>query len=176
MWDVIVAGTRHITQAAASCGARLVHISSDVIFNGREAPYAESAEPAPLHAYGRAKAEAEKIAAAYANHAIVRTSLIYGLRLMDRGTAWMVEALRAGEPVTLFTDQIRNPVWAQQLEPGLPGAGGQPFLRHHQCRRPAENQPRRIRLAHVRLVGHRGAGHAGDGESDAGSLAGRLQP
>ncbi len=127
MWDVIVAGTRHITQAAASCGARLVHISSDVIFNGREAPYAETAEPAPLHAYGRAKAEAEKIAAAYAKHAIVRTSLIYGLRLMDRGTAWMVEALRAGEPVTLFTDQIRNPVWANSLSQACLELVGSPF-------------------------------------------------
>ncbi len=115
MSNVIINGTTHITQAAERTGARLVHISSDVIFNGREAPYDESAPPTPIHAYGRAKAEAEKIAAAYDNHAIVRTSLIYGLQLMDRGTAWIVHALRAGEPVTLFTDQRRSPVWAQTL-------------------------------------------------------------
>jgi dTDP-4-dehydrorhamnose reductase len=115
MWNVIVEGTNHISQAAARTGARLVHISSDVIFNGREAPYDESAQPTPIHPYGRAKAEAEKIAAAYANHVIVRTSLIYGLHLMDHGTAWMVNALRAGQSVTLFTDQRRNPVWVQTL-------------------------------------------------------------
>jgi dTDP-4-dehydrorhamnose reductase len=115
MWNVIIEGTKHITRAAARTGARLVHISSDVIFNGRDAPYDESAPPTPIHEYGRAKAEAEKIAAAYANHAIVRTSLIYGLRLMDRGTAWIVHAFRSGQPVTLFTDQRRNPVWVQTL-------------------------------------------------------------
>ena len=115
MWNVILEGTKHITQAAARTGARLVHISSDVVFNGRDAPYDELAPPTPIHEYGRAKAEAEKIAAAYANHAIIRTSLIYSLHLMDRGTAWIVHALRAGQPVTLFTDQRRNPVWAQTL-------------------------------------------------------------
>ena len=115
MWNVILEGTTHMAQAAERTGARLVHISSDVIFNGREAPYDESAPPTPIHQYGRAKAEAEKIAAAYDNHVIIRTSLIYGLRLMDHGTAWMVHALQAGQPATLFTDQRRNPVWVQTL-------------------------------------------------------------
>ena len=49
------------------------------------------------------------------NHVIIRTSLIYGLQLMDRGTAWMVETLRRGRPVTLFTNQRRNPVWVETL-------------------------------------------------------------
>jgi dTDP-4-dehydrorhamnose reductase len=115
MWNVIIEGTNHIAQAAERTGARLIHISSDVIFNGREAPYDESAPPTPIHQYGRAKAEAEKFAGAYNNHTLIRTSLIYGLHLMDRGTAWMVHALRAGQPVTLFTDQRRNPVWVQTL-------------------------------------------------------------
>jgi dTDP-4-dehydrorhamnose reductase len=115
MENVIVSGTRHITEAAAKTGARLIHISTDVIFNGREAPYNEAAQPTPLHAYGRAKAEAEKIVAAFGNQVIIRTSLIYGLQQMDRGTAWMVQALRAGQPVTLFTDQRRNPVWVKTL-------------------------------------------------------------
>jgi dTDP-4-dehydrorhamnose reductase len=34
---------------------------------------------------------------------------------MDRSTEWISQALRAGEPVTLFTDQFRNPVWADSL-------------------------------------------------------------
>jgi dTDP-4-dehydrorhamnose reductase len=49
------------------------------------------------------------------NHVIIRTSLIYGLRKMDRGTAWIAQALRAQKPVTLFTDQRRNPVWVTTL-------------------------------------------------------------
>jgi dTDP-4-dehydrorhamnose reductase len=115
MAEVITIGTEHVTNAAQKAGARLVHISTDVVFNGQDAPYAEEAEPTPIHAYGRAKAQAERIAAKHPDHVIVRTSLIYGLSVMDRGTAWVVEALQKNQPVTLFTDQLRNPVWVQTL-------------------------------------------------------------
>jgi len=115
MHTVIVAGTRHVAQAAEAVNARLIHLSTDVVFNGRCAPYRESDPPTPLHAYGQAKAAAEEIVRTYSNHVIIRTSLIYGLEQMDRGTAWIAGALRAGQPVTLFTDQMRNPVWVQTL-------------------------------------------------------------
>ena len=115
MGNVIIKGTEHVAGAAQEMGARLIHISTDALFNGQNAPYTEDDPPTPIHAYGRAKAEAEMIAGSHADHVIVRTSLIYGLQIMDRGTAWLVEALRKKQPVTLFTDQRRNPVWAQTL-------------------------------------------------------------
>ena len=108
-------GAKNITAAAAEQKARLIHISTDVVFDGQQAPYREEDPPAPLHAYGRAKSDAEAIVGSYDDHVIVRTSLIYGLRLLDRGTEWVVNALKAGEPVTLFTNQIRNPVEANAL-------------------------------------------------------------
>lgn len=115
MVAVIVEGTRHIVAAAAAVEARLIHLSTDSIFDGTHAPYDETAVPAPLNEYGRAKAAAEALVAAHDIAAIVRTSLIYGLEEIDNGTAWMVEALRAGRPVTLFTNQRRNPVWVETL-------------------------------------------------------------
>ena len=113
MTHVIVEGTRHIVGAAA--GARLIHLSTDAIFDGTRAPYDETAAPAPLHDYGRAKAAAEALVAAHPDAIVVRTSLIYGLEEMDNGTAWVVESLRAGRPVTLFTNQLRNPVRVETL-------------------------------------------------------------
>ncbi len=115
MATVIVAGTAHIAAAAARAGARLVHLSTDSVFSGDAAPYDESAPPAPRNDYGRAKAAAEALALAHPNAVAVRTSLIYDLQEMDNGTAWMVAALRAGQPVTLFTNQHRNPVWVETL-------------------------------------------------------------
>lgn len=115
MEEVIRLGATHLTEAARPHGARLIHLSTDVVFDGRNAPYREEDPPRPLHAYGRAKAAAEEIVRAYPDHVIVRTSLIYGLQQIDRGTGWIRDALRAGRPVTLFTDQIRNPVWAPAL-------------------------------------------------------------
>jgi len=115
MEAVIRRGARHVVQAAASVQARLIHLSTDSIFRGDAAPYDETAVPTPVNAYGRAKAAAEAIVAGYTQSVIVRTSLIYGLTEMDHGTAWMARALQAGEPVTLFTNQRRNPVWVQTL-------------------------------------------------------------
>ena len=115
MTAVIVEGTRHIVEASTAVGARLIHLSTDSVFDGLSAPYDETAASAPLNDYGRAKAAAEAIVAEHPDAVIVRTSLIYGLDEMDNGTAWMVEALRAGRPVTLFPNQIRNPVWVESL-------------------------------------------------------------
>lgn len=112
---VIRLGARHVTEGARASGARLIHISTDVIFDGRRAPYREEDQPHPIHAYGRAKAAAEKTVAQYHDHVIVRTSLIYGLQRMDRGTSWLVDALKTSSPVTLFEDQFRNPIWVHSL-------------------------------------------------------------
>lgn len=115
MADVIVQGAAHITQAARRVNARLIHLSTDCVFSGLEPPYDETAVPTPVNAYGRAKTEAEAIVRQQPNHVIVRTSLIYSLEKMDHGTQWMAAALQKGETVTLFDNQIRNPVWAASL-------------------------------------------------------------
>ncbi|MDX1616078.1 MAG: sugar nucleotide-binding protein [Candidatus Promineifilaceae bacterium] len=115
MANVIVTGTSNVSAAAAAADVRLVHLSTDVLFDGEHAPYVEADRPAPLHAYGRAKAQAEDAANRHPNHAIVRTSLIYGLTQMDHATRWVADGLRTGHQITLFSNQIRNPVWRQTL-------------------------------------------------------------
>ena len=113
--DVIVA-TRSLAAACAIQGAELIHLSSDVVFDGEHAPYAEDAPLVPVHAYGRAKAEGEAdVVTAVADAAIVRTSLVCATDPLDPRSAWVVDTLRAGEPITLFTDEIRNPVRADDL-------------------------------------------------------------
>ncbi len=112
---IIRHGTHNITQAASQVGARLIHLSTDSIFDGTKPLYNETAVPTPVNEYGRAKAAAEKIVSRYENHVIVRTSLIYSLRQMDHGTQWMADALSMGKPVTLFDNQFRNPVWVETL-------------------------------------------------------------
>ncbi len=70
-----------IAGACAGRGLRLVHLSSDVVFDGRKpGPYVEADPPAPVHAYGAAKTRAEALVAAAAPAAsIVRTSLLWSL-------------------------------------------------------------------------------------------------
>jgi len=111
--SVIVGGAENVVRAAGR--ARLIHLSTDCVFDGKTPPYPETAAPTPINAYGRAKAQAEAIIHLHPNHVIIRTSLIYSLTLMDHGTRWMSHALRAGKPVTLFANQLRQPVWAESL-------------------------------------------------------------
>ena len=115
MATIIRQGAGNITWAAQEVGARLIHLSTDSIFRGDASPYDETAVPTPVNAYGRAKADAEAIVRQQANSVIVRTSLIYGLQTMDHGTRWMATALANSEPVTLFSNQIRNPIWVDSL-------------------------------------------------------------
>lgn len=116
----IVPAAHHISRAAAGSGARLIHLSTDALLDGEHAPYSDDAPPQPLHAYGRAKAEAEQIIGeGAAGTVIVRTSLIYGRHPDDPHTRWLAESLRKGERITLFTDEFRCPVWVDNLAEAL---------------------------------------------------------
>jgi dTDP-4-dehydrorhamnose reductase len=120
MWQVNAHGSRYVAEGAVAVGARLIHVSTDVVHDGRHAPYADAAPPSPINGYGRSKAEAEAaIAEIDPTAAIVRTSLIYGLAEMDRGTAEFVKRLAAGQPLLLFSDVIRQPIWVESLAAAL---------------------------------------------------------
>jgi dTDP-4-dehydrorhamnose reductase len=113
---LIVDGTRHVAEMASRQGVRLVNLSTDVVFDGEHAPYTEASPPAPLHTYGRAKAEAEAaVSASRANAVTVRTSLIYSLAGEDHNSRWLLNAIASGEPLTLFTDEYRCPIWVRDL-------------------------------------------------------------
>ena len=74
-------GAGHLAAACASAGARLVHPSTDYVFDGdASAPYAEDAPTAPSGAYGRTKLAGEQAvrAAAARRGYIVRTAWLYG--------------------------------------------------------------------------------------------------
>ncbi len=111
------------TAVAESCGARrvrLVHVSTDVVFDGRSAPYTDDATTAPINDYGRSKAAAEEAVAMLApGSAIVRTSLIYGVHAPDRSTAGFIERLQSGGELRLFEDVLRQPVFVDALAGAL---------------------------------------------------------
>ena len=114
------AGSAAVAEGAVAVGARLVHVSTDVVHSGQHAPYADDTPPTPINRYGRTKAAAEAaIVELCPQAAIVRTSLIYGLAEMDRGTAGFVRRLEQGQPLVLFSDVIRQPVWVETLAQAL---------------------------------------------------------
>jgi len=105
--------TRVLAEAAAECGAHLVFTSTDMVFAGDAAPYREADSPHPLSHYGRTKAAAEGILAGFDRALTVRLPLMYGFACTSRETTFarQIAALRAGQPLRLFTDEYRTPLW-----------------------------------------------------------------
>lgn len=113
--DIVDAST-NVAAACAASGAALVHLSSDVVFDGEHPPYSEGDEPAPVTDYGRWKLAAESaVLDRVPDACITRTSLIVSLDPPDRGTRWLLDAVRAGERPTLFHDEIRSAIRAEDL-------------------------------------------------------------
>ena len=108
--DTIVRGTRNVADAARRAGARLVHLSTDLVFDGEHAPYTEDDEPRPVSDYGRAKLEAERLLPPGA--LAVRTSLLYG----KPGGAQEALAARGR---TFYVDEIRCPTRVDELAAAL---------------------------------------------------------
>jgi dTDP-4-dehydrorhamnose reductase len=116
--DVTATGAAHVAHAAARAGARLVLVSSDVVFGGRPVPYDESVPPAPVSAYGEAKAEAEAAALGSGPDVVVaRASLILGDG--ESKHERLFHALALGGEGALFEDERRCPVHVRDLASAL---------------------------------------------------------
>ena len=126
--EAIVPATRHLAQIAKGSSCRLIHLSTDSVFDGEDAPYHEQSLPKPISDYGRAKAEAEHILATlFPQAVIVRTSLIYGKDPVDHHTQWLLDGLNKGPTIRLFTDEIRCPIWINTLTECLLELAGMDF-------------------------------------------------
>jgi len=117
--DALVINGMAVGQLALACktvGTRLIHISTDYVFDGRQqSPYGVEARVNPLNAYGRSKALGEQLIAEVAGDSlIVRTSWLYGAKgkCFPRTVA---KRLISGEALTVVNDQIGQPTWTKDL-------------------------------------------------------------
>jgi dTDP-4-dehydrorhamnose reductase len=113
-------GAGHVAAAAAAAGARIVHVSTDYVFDGsKREPWVESDPVAPLGVYGETKLAGE-IAVAEANpsHTIVRTAWLFG----TGGRNFVDTMLALGaqrDEVSVVTDQVGCPTWTGHLAGAL---------------------------------------------------------
>jgi dTDP-4-dehydrorhamnose reductase len=110
--QVNVAATRTLAEECERSGARLVFVSTDLVFDGERGGYREGDEAKPLSVYGRTKLEAEGAARAAPRSVVARLSLLYGPSINGRASFFdeQTAALREGRKVTLFTDEWRTPL------------------------------------------------------------------
>ncbi|MBL7976814.1 MAG: dTDP-4-dehydrorhamnose reductase [Bacteroidetes Order II. Incertae sedis bacterium] len=123
-WQLNVGAVEQLVRLCRAFGTRLVHLSTDFIFDGENGPYSEKARPNPLSYYGRTKLAAENAVRTLKNDqwALVRTILVYGTghKLIRPNIAtWLIEQLDAGKNVRLVTDQWRTPTYVHDLAEGI---------------------------------------------------------
>jgi len=125
----IVDGSRNVAEAAARCGARLVHLSTDVVFGGRQAAYTEADPTFAVTDYGVMKAEAERVVLDACPTALVlRTSLMYATDFLAPIQLDVERALRGEANTTFFTDEYRCPAHAADVAEAVARLASMPQL------------------------------------------------
>ena len=110
-------GAGILARAAAEAGARIVHVSTDYVFDGSAAsPYPEDAPHAPVSAYGRTKAEGERLV--LEGHpegaSVVRTAWLYGAGGPSFPST-MLRLAASHDTVSVVDDQRGQPTWTVDL-------------------------------------------------------------
>jgi dTDP-4-dehydrorhamnose reductase len=119
------AGAGNVARACKRAGTRLVHVSTDYVFDGSaQRPYIESDPVAPLGGYGRTKLEGERLVAdALPGAAIARSSWLFGTAGKNFVDTMLRLAADRGE-VTVVDDQVGCPTWTGHLAPALIALAG----------------------------------------------------
>jgi dTDP-4-dehydrorhamnose reductase len=120
VYAVNVEGTRRVAQAGAQCGARLIYLSTDYVFDGRKSsPYSEKDAPNPVNVYGQSKLDGERMALRYCpNTMVLRTSWLYGLR--GRNFVRTIVKLASEQTeLRVVSDQRGSPTYANDLAMAL---------------------------------------------------------
>ena len=115
-FDVNAGGAGNVAAAAEKVGARVVHVSTDYVFDGTsDRPYTETDEPSPLGVYGRSKLAGERRVAEVSSKAlIVRTAWLYGhagANFIEK----MLSLASSGGPLRVVDDQVGAPTYVRDL-------------------------------------------------------------
>lgn len=110
----------HLAAAARQCGATLIHISTDYVFDGKKPlpdPYLETDPTGPVSVYGRTKLDGEHaVAASGCRYIILRTAWLYGFHGRNFLKTILKKALSAPEStLKVVNDQFGSPTWSYRL-------------------------------------------------------------
>jgi len=114
--------------------SKLIHYSSDYVFNGKNGPNSENDQVDPLNHYGWTKTRSEKlIQKSTKDHLIIRTNVLYGagINIRNNFITWVIDNLRHDNKINVVDDQFNNPTCAGNLaEASIEAAGSQFGILH----------------------------------------------
>ena len=108
---------RAMAEAVAGCGARLIHVSTDFVFDGEQpVPWAVDATPRPLNVYGESKLAGERavLEVLGPRATVVRTSWLYAAQ-GHNFVRTMLNLMRSRDSLGVVADQVGTPTWAASL-------------------------------------------------------------
>lgn len=121
-WQANVVAVENLIASCANHACRLIHISTDFIFDGSHGPLDENEKPNPVNYYGESKLAAEQILITSSiEWCILRTVLVYGITNdMSRSNIvlWVKKNLEEGKVINVVNDQFRTPTLAEDLAMG----------------------------------------------------------
>jgi len=124
---VNVTGVKNLVRIANTLGCKLIHISSDGIFPGREKNYKEDDTPDPINYYGKTKLESENVVKTLNDYLIFRTNLLYGYmsknQIVSRSehvkptnfVLWVLSELNKKIDIRIVNDQFSNPTLVDNI-------------------------------------------------------------
>lgn len=107
----------NIAETAKRLKSRLLHISTDSLFDGKRGNYTEEDIPNPINIYARTKLEAEiNVLSIYPDACVIRTN-IYGWNMRNKFslTEWMINTLRKGDNLPGLKDVYFTPILVNDL-------------------------------------------------------------
>ena len=119
-WDVNVAGVKNLAGCTKKYGGRMIHISTDYVFDGLKSipkPYVETDETNPVSYYGKTKLEGEKaVKIAIDRYIIVRTAWLYGISGHNFLKTMLKLSFKSSDnTIKVVNDQFGSPTWTYRL-------------------------------------------------------------
>lgn len=106
-----VEGAKNVAVASDKVHAKLIYISTDLVFDGTLGMYKESDKTNPVNHYGKTKLQGElEVALNVSDYAIARVSVLYDWNMFDytfNFVEWVYQNLKLEKPLSLFSDQFR---------------------------------------------------------------------
>jgi dTDP-4-dehydrorhamnose reductase len=115
--EINVAVPKALARIAARTGARMLHISTDAVFDGTRGNYVETDHPSPVNVYAQTKLDGEREVLQENPEAAIARVNLYGRSQRPKPSLaeWMLERLVRGEVVPAFTDVVFCPAYAKDL-------------------------------------------------------------
>jgi dTDP-4-dehydrorhamnose reductase len=116
-WRTNALGPKNVASAAHEIGAKLIHVSTDYVFDGNDGMYKEDSQTSPINYYGESKLAGERFVQEICPDSVIaRTSVLYGWNPVRQNfVTWAVDEMKKGNSINIVNDQYTSPTFSSNL-------------------------------------------------------------